>query len=160
MTATGGRLLVAPRSGTAIDTTQMTLNTTLDGAAETLIDVGTGNIPADTPATGILRVVLDDGRHRRIAYTAHDGDDGFTIGSSDWQDPDDATSGNGVYIAYLDADYATDSANFTLVFDSTRDLYVRFRDGRPGSAIKTFENVVAQLLITGGSAAVVRTPDV
>ena len=160
MTGTGGRLLVAPRSGSAINTTQMTLNTTLNGAGVTNIDVGAGNIPADTPDTGILRIVLDDGRHYRIAYTAHDGDDGFTVASTDFSDPDDATAGNGVYIAYLDGDYATDSANFILVFDSTRDLFVRFRDGRPGSAIKTFENVTAQLLSTGGSAAVIRTPDV
>jgi hypothetical protein len=160
MTATGGRLLVAPRTGTAINTTQMTLNTTLNGPSETTVDVGTGNIPADTKDTGILRIVLDDGRHRRVPYLSHDGDDEFTIASTDFQDPDDATSGNGVYIGYLDDDYATDSAQFTLVYDTDRNLYVRFRDGRPASAIKTFENKVAVLAITGGSAAVVRTPDV
>jgi len=73
---------------------QMTLATTLDGASETTLDVGTGGIPDGTPSTGYLYVTLDTGRIRQIEYTAHDSDDEFTIVDESWADPNDATSGN------------------------------------------------------------------
>ena len=135
----------------------MSLNTTLNGGSETTIDVGTGNIPADTPQTGTLRVTLDDGRIRRIAYTSHDGDDGFTVASSDWTDPDDATAGNDVMLSYIDKLATGTSENFTVVYDNDRDLFVRVRDGG-ASPIKTFETP-ATLGIGGGSASAIRTSD-
>lgn len=150
------RVLVTNDSS-GIDTTQMTLNTTLNGAGVTTIDVGTGNIPADTPQTGVLRIVLDDGRHRYIAYTAHDGDDGFTVASSDFTDPDDATAGNGVYIGYIDKLAASTSESFTVVYDSDRTLFVRVRDGG-ASPIKTFETT-GTLGSAGGSTTAIRTSD-
>lgn len=78
--------------------TETTLATTLSGAAETQVDVGTGNIPADQPATGTLKVELDTGPFFTIAYTSHDSDGIFTTASTDWSNPADATSGNDVHI--------------------------------------------------------------
>ena len=126
---TGDRVLVMKKHGTNsdFDFAEMTLNTTLSGPTETIIDVGTGNIPNDAPATGTLRVELDDGRYRRIDYTSHDGDDQFTVASSDWQDPDDATSGNGVSLAFLDKAAGSDTENFTLQYDADRILWWRVR---------------------------------
>jgi len=151
-------VLVGPKAaGNDFDFDQMSLNTTLNGGSETTIDVGTGNIPADTPQTGTLRVTLDDGRIRRIAYTSHDGDDGFTVASSDWTDPDDATAGNDVMLSYIDKLATGTSENFTVVYDNDRDLFVRVRDGG-ASPIKTFETP-ATLGIGGGSASAIRTSD-
>jgi len=149
------RVLVT-NDDSGIDTTQMKLATTLNGTV-TVIDVGTGNIPADTPATGVLRVVLDDGRNRYIAYTSHNSDDEFTIASTSWADPDDATAGNGVYIAYIDKMATGTSENFTVVYNADRTLFVRVRDGG-GSPIKTFETT-GSLGSSGGSTTAIRTAD-
>lgn len=152
------RVLVTNDQASDIDYDQMTLNTTLSGATETIIDVGTGNIPADTPSTGKIRVQLDDGRYRLVSYTSHDGDDEFTIASSDWQDPDDATSGNNVFLAYIDELATSNTATYTTVYDSDRTLFVRVRDGG-GTPIKTFETT-SVLGSGGGSATAIRTDDV
>lgn len=153
----GDRVLVTNDNGGAIDTTQMTLGTTINGAGVTNIDVGTGNIPADTPQTGTLRIVLDDGRHYYIAYTAHDGDDGFTIASTDFSDPNDATAGNGVYLGYIDKATASTSEAFTVVYNADRTLFIRVRDGG-GTPIKTFETT-GTLSTGGGSTTAIRTSD-
>ena len=51
------RVLVGPKAtGNDFEKDQMTSGNTLSTASETALDVGTGNIPADTPTTGILRV--------------------------------------------------------------------------------------------------------
>lgn len=147
------RVLVT-KDNSGIDTTQMTLSTTLNGATETAIVVD--SIPADTPQTGILRVVLDDGRHRHIAYTSWTGST-FTIASSDWSDPDDATNGNGVYIGYIDKAASATSESFTIVYNADRTLFVRVRDGG-ATPIKTFETT-GSLGSAGGSTTAIRTSD-
>lgn len=152
------RVLLAPETGGGIDTTQMTLNTTLNGATETTIDVGTGNIPTGIPQTGNLRVVLDDGRHRLIAYTSHDSDDEFTIGSSDWTDPDDATAGNGVYQAMIDKLATGTSEVYTQVYPAGDvAVFARVRDGA-GTPIKTFESP-GTIGTAGGSVTAIRQSD-
>lgn len=150
------RVLVT-NDDTGIDTDQMTLGTTLNGAAETTVDVGAGNIPADTAQTGVLRIVLDDGRHRRVEYLSHDGDDEFTIGSTNFTDPNDATSGNGVYLGYIDKMAGSTSEDFTVVYDADRTLFVRVRDGG-ASPIKTFETT-GSLGTGGGNTTAIRQSD-
>lgn len=148
------RVLVTNADGLAIDTDQMLLSTTLSGATETAVVVN--SIPVDTPQSGILRIVLDDGRHRRVPFTSWTGST-FTIGSTSFVDPDDATSGNHVYIGYIDdlADAAEE--NFTLVYNADRTLFIRVRDGG-GTPIKTFETN-ATLGTGGGSTTAIRTSD-
>jgi hypothetical protein len=137
----------------------MTLNSTLNTGSETVVDVGTGNVPADAPSSGILRVTLDDGRIRYVVYDSHDGDDEFTLnaGYVDWLDPDDATAGNGVMLAFLDKAAASDTESFTVQYDSPRTLWVRVRDGG-ATPIKTYEASSA-LGSAGGSATATRIDD-
>ena len=153
------RVLVVNDSGSAIDTTQMTLNTALSAVDESVIDVGTGNIPADAPATnGILRVVQDNGRHKRVVYTSHDSDDEFTLsGSYAFNGASGASIGNGVYFGYIDKLAGSTSESFTVVYDSDRTLFVRVRDGG-GTPIKTFETT-ATLGTAGGTTTAIRTSD-
>jgi hypothetical protein len=151
------RVLVTNAQGNAIDFDQMTLGTTLNGASETIINVGSGNIPTDTPQTGTLRVELDDGRYRLVSFTSHDGDDQFTIASSSWVDPNDATAGNDVFLSYIDKIADASSANFSVVYNADRTLFVRVRDGG-ASPIKTFETT-GSLGSSGGSATAIRTSD-
>lgn len=151
------RVLVTNDQSSGIDYDQLTLNTTLDGGTETIVDVGTGNIPADTPSTGKLRIELDDGRYRLVSYTSHDGDDEFTIPSTNFVDPDDATAGNNVFLSYIDELASSNTASFTTVYNADRTLFIRVRDGG-GTPIKTFETT-GSLGSSGGSATAIRTSD-
>ena len=157
----GDRCLVGPKdTGDAFKWTQMSLATALTGAAETTIDVGTGNIPDNTPSSGTLRVELDDGRYRYVEYDSHDGDDGFALNASyqDWQDPDDAGIGNNVMVSYIDRAATSTEETFTTIYSSgPLALRVRVRDGG-GTPIKTYEGN-SNLTSTGGSATASRISD-
>jgi len=151
------RVLVTNDDNGNIDFDQMTLAVTLNGASETIVNVGSGNIPADTPSSGTLRVQLDDGRYRLVTYTSHDGDDEFTMASSDWTDPNDASAGNNVFLSYIDKLATSTSESFTVVYNADRTLFVRVRDGG-ATPIKTFETT-GTLGSGGGSTTAIRTSD-
>lgn len=148
------RVLVGPESGSTLNVGQLALDATLSGAAVTSIVVST-TIPSDTPAAGTIRIELDSGIYRRIAYTSYSGST-FTIGSTDFSG-DNATAGNNIFISYIDKLATSTSESFTVVFNAPRSLFVRVRDGG-GSPIKTFETT-GTLGAAGGSATVIRTPD-
>jgi hypothetical protein len=152
----GDRILVGPKdTGSEFNFGQMTLATTLNGGTETSVVVNA--IPDNTPASGTLRITLDDGRIRRQAYTSHNGTDTFTITSADYQDPDDATSGNDVMVSYIDKAAASDTEAFTTIYSSALTLWVRVRDGG-ATPIKTYE-AQSSLGSTGGSATASRISD-
>ncbi len=148
------RVLVGPESGGLLETDQFSLNTTLSGAAVTSVVLGSA-IPSDTPSTGTIRVELDSGIYRRLTYTSFSGST-FTISSTDFSS-DNATSGNDVFISYIDKLAASTSESFTVVYNSNRALFVRIRDGG-GTPIKTFETT-ATLGSAGGSSTAIRTSD-
>jgi len=156
----GDRVLVGPKdTGNDFKFDQMTLNSALDTGSETVVDVGTGNIPDNTPASGTLRVTLDDGRVRYAVYDSHDGDDEFTLNASyqDWSDPNDAAIGKGVMVSYIDTAAADDDEAFTTIYSSPLTLWVRVRDGG-GTPIKTYEGQ-SSLTSTGGGATASRISD-
>ena len=149
----GDRILVGKKAvGNIFDFDEMSLNTALTINGETTIDVGTGNIPADTPASGTLRVELDDGRYRYVEYDSHDGDDGFTLNASyqDWSGGNAAAATNGVMISFLDKAATGDTEQFTIKYNAPRTLWARRRDGGV-SPKKTYEAQSA-LGASGGSA--------
>ena len=157
----GDRILVGKKhdSNDDFDFEEMTLSVALTGGTETVVNVGTGNIPADAPQAGTLRITLDDGRIRYVEYDSHDSDDEFTLDAAyqDWQDPDDAGIGNGVMLSFIDKAAASDPESFTIVYDAARTLWVRVRDGG-GTPIKTYESQ-ATLNAGGGSATALRISD-
>lgn len=149
-------VLVGPKDvGNAFDFDQLALSTTLSGAAETVVGCTTA-IPSDTPATGTIRVELDSGIYRRVAYTSWAGMT-FNIGSTDFTDPNDATAGNNIFISYLDLLADDTSEAFTTIYSAPRNLYVRVRDGG-GTPIKTYESA-ATLGAAGGGAVAGRITD-
>jgi len=110
-------VIVAPYDATTlIDYGQMTLNGTLNtnDVASVVVANGTETaIPSDTPASGWLRVEDDTGRYRRLKYSSWTGTT-FTIDTT-WHTANDsqndfggtgdtgaATTGNNVYIGYID----------------------------------------------------------
>ncbi len=152
------RVLVTQDDGGDIDYNQFSLSTTLNGAAETSVVVGTA-IPLDTPSSGTIRIQNDEGLYRRVAYTSYSGST-FTIGSTAFNgsgETDSATSGNNVFISYIDELASGTTATFTGVYQSDRTVFVRVRDG-DSTPIKQFETT-GTLGSNGGSATAIRTSD-
>ena len=152
------RVLVGPETGGALNKSQLTLLTTLV-AAET-VAVMNAAIPSDTPASGTIRIVNDGGYDRFIEYSSFTGAT-FTFTTTQnfagTQENGAATAGNDVYITYIDKLAATSIETFTVVFNTTRSLFVRVRDGG-ATPIKTFETT-GTLGAAGGSTTVIRTTD-
>lgn len=99
------RVLVTNDSGTAsIDKDQLSLNTSLVGAAESSVVVTTA-IPSDTPSSGTIRVVNDSGFDIFLPYTSFTGST-FTLDGTfvfnGTNETDSATAGVNVYITYID----------------------------------------------------------
>jgi hypothetical protein len=162
LTSGEDRLLVTNDNGaTGIDFTQMAVATLLNGAAETVVDVGTGNIPSDTPAsagtTGGIRIERNDGAYTLHRYTSYDATrTQFTIPSHDFS-TNNASATNNVFVSYIDKLASAASENFSCVYDSDRTLFIRVRDGG-GSPVKTAETT-GTLGTNGGSVTVNKIDD-
>ncbi len=154
----GDRVLVGPEDGSGgLDLDQDTLNGTLNGAAVTAVVVTT-SIPTDTPTSGTIRIENDEGRYVRIPYTSYTGST-YTIPSYDFSGSginDSCTTGNNVFISYIDLATATTSESFTSVYSTDRTLFVRVRNAT--AQIKTFEST-GTLGSSGGSATTGRISD-
>ncbi len=149
-------VLVAPNDGGAIDVNQFTLNGALSGGAVTSVVVNEA-IPADTPASGTIRIQRANGAYTRHPYSAYNaGTKTFTITSHDFS-TNNAANGANTYISYIDKLAGATSESFTAVYVSDRSLYIRVRDGG-ASPIKTFEST-GTLGSAGGSSTAVRTSD-
>lgn len=172
------RVLVGPRTGTALDRAQWLLSTGLTGGTETAVVVktGTDTVPftaaeINWPATGqagdvsALRIELDTGIYRNVDYESHDSTDTFTILSSDFSGVLQAAVNNDVFLAFIDLLAVATTATFTGVHTggSDRDLFVRSRDGGTagdGFPTKTFESDSAQFLATPQTITISRQTDV
>lgn len=163
------RVLVGPRSGTALDKAQMATDVTLSGATEAQVQTDAA-IPAGTPKTGTgadntrLRVELDSGIYRIVQYDSITGQDfDITTGpDDDWTGNNISTAPKDAFIAYIDvlADAATET--FTAVHTTNVDLLVRVRDGGTagdGIPTKEFQNTAAQFLATPQTVAATRNTD-
>ena len=153
------RVLVGPEDTGALDLDQLTLNTTLSGAAEVAVVV-TAAIPTDTPSTGTIRIELDSGIYRRVPYTSYSGST-FVIDPTDFTGANAATAPANVFISYIDKLAGATSESFTVVYLSDRSLFIRVRDGGTGGdaiPTKTFETT-GTLGSAGGSATAIRTSD-
>lgn len=151
--STEDRVLVGPKdTGDDIEFDQFTTSGSHTNASTT-ITVG-ASIPSDTPSTGTIRIEDNNGIYQRVTYTGWTGTT-FTgaTGSGSWT----ADSGNNLFISYIDLLATGTSENYTAVYSSSRDLWVRVRDGG-GTPIKTFETA-ASFGSGGGSVTAIRTSD-
>lgn len=156
------RVLVANNNASAPDFAQFTTDLTYNTSGITSIQVSPA-IPSDTPAstaasgnTCYIRIQLDTGVYRQLAFTSWTGDT-FSIASTDFTDPLDATAGNNLFIGYIDKLATGTSEAVTMKYSSDRTMFVRVRDGG-ATPIKTFEST-ASFGSGGGSATAVRTSD-
>ena len=134
----GDRVLVTNYDGGAVapDFNKFTLLTSLLGATEVAVVI-TAAIPVDTPLTGNLRIQLDTGIYRLVAYTTWSGST-FTIGSTDFTGANNATQPRNVFLGYIDKATATTFEEITIKYNANRDMFVRVRDGG-ATPIKTFD---------------------
>jgi len=151
----GDSVLVTNLDTAAIDFNQLTLNGALSGAAVTSVVVNEA-IPADTPATGTIRILRASGFYTRHAYTSW-ATSTFTIGATDFSS-DNASNGANTFISYIDGTSVGSTMTFTSVYSADRDLYVRVRNGGGTPKIKTYETT-ATLGSAGGSASTSRISD-
>jgi hypothetical protein len=150
----GDAVLVGPEDGSGgLDVDQLSLNTTLSGAAETAVVVTT-TIPSDTPSSGTIRVQNDAGRYVRVPYTSFSGST-FTIPATDFS-TENATAGNNTFISYIDKTAAATSEAVTWVYASDRTVFIRVRNAT--AQIKTFEST-AVVGSGGGSSTTSRVSD-
>lgn len=157
----GDYVLCTEDNGGDIQFTQMaTTGGLINGGSVTAIPVVA--IPPDTPedafSKGGIRIERDDGLYSLHRYTSLDfGTDIFTIPSFDFSS-NNVTSGNNVFVSYLDLVTALTAETFSYVYDSDRTHFVRVRDGGP-TPIKTAE-ATGVMTTTGGVASVSRIDDV
>jgi hypothetical protein len=149
-TIAGDRVLVGPEDGAGgLDLDNRTLQTTLDSAGQTSIVV-TVAFDSDMPKpTGTVRVELNDGSYRRVAYTGVSGST-LTTASTDWSSGLAATEPKNVFISYIDDVAGGTSASATYVYDTDRILFTRVRNST--DEIKTFETTAT--VGTGGGGSV------
>jgi hypothetical protein len=156
-------VLVGPKAvGDDFAFDQLSLSGNLTAADVTSITVVEA-IPSDTPTTGYIRVEDDNGVYRRLHYSSWSGSV-FTIDTTDGNEDFDvvnATSGNNVWIAYIDKLATAGSENYQATYSTDRSLWIRVRDGGVGKGntpIKTFESQ-GTFGSAGGTSTVIRTND-
>lgn len=163
----GDRVLVTSYDGSTTDANgdptpeydQFATSGTLNGASVSSVVISTA-IPSDTPQTGTIRVVNDEGYHIRLPYSSW-ATSTFTLTSSyDFSGTgvnDSVTSGNNCYVTYIDKATSSTSESVTLKYNSDRALVVRVRDGG-GTPIKTFVTT-ATFGSSGVTVNAIRTSD-
>jgi hypothetical protein len=128
ITTTADYVLVGPDSAGSLDVAQLGQNAALNSAATTSV-VMDSPIPADTPATGTIRMLNESGEYVRHPYSAWSGST-FTITSYDFSVVGlGCDLGANVFISYIDKVATATTESFNTVFSSTRALRVIVRNG-------------------------------
>ena len=147
---------------------QLLLNETLSSADEAAITVKDGTetaIPIDTPSSGTIRLVDDNGFERWLPYSSWTGlvftlDTGHPdMGNNNDFDGVGASIDNEVYITYIDENAATATLNWQSTYSgSPRSLVALVRNGFATGPIKQF---IAEWSLTSSNQTLnaIRTTD-
>ena len=161
--ATGYRVMVGPENGAGgLLESQLSNAALLNGVAVTSVVVVEA-IPANTPASGTIRIKRADGRFTRHPYSAvNSGTKTFTITAHDFS-TNNAAAGANIYISYIDAAATGPTISFnTIQSGGAQTLYVSARFGGTGpsflDSIKP-ANTTSSLSATGGSATISSVSD-
>ena len=136
------------------------LATTLSSDPETDV-VCVDDIPTWVPGSGVIRIQMNSGLYRRIAYSSYTSKT-YTISGTENFAADQATggaaeAGNSIYPTPLDQDASATSHNFVGTYTADIDLFFRVRDGQT-TPIKTNEGI-STFASGGGSATATRISD-
>ncbi len=117
------------------------------------------SIPADTPSTGVIRIVdtsdTTSSRESRYTYTSWTGS--TFSGVSPTLDRTYTATDDTAYVPFIDTTASSTSASVTVIYVTDRTLLVRVRR-YTATAILPFETT-GSFLITGYSTSAIRTPD-
>lgn len=141
----GDRVAVFKAATGAVDKEQFSL----DGANTLNTITVTGSIPQDTPATGTIIVVDDDGSETSYAYSAWSGS-AFTVTIS----ADTYAGTETAYVPYILEEASTTSVSEAVTYVSNRDVITRVRK----KGILPFETT-GVFGATGYSVTAIRTTD-
>ena len=159
----GWRVLVGPENGSGgLLESQLSNTNLLNGAAVTAVIVDEA-IPANTPATGTIRIKRANGSFTRHPYSAvNTGTKTFTITSHDFS-TNTAAIGADIYISYIDAAASGTSISFnTIQSGGAQTLYVAARYGGTGPSYTDSIKPAAttgSLGSSGGSATISSVSD-
>jgi hypothetical protein len=164
---TGGqedRVLVGPESGGVLDLTFDTVVGPYSSPTQGTITTTTA-IPLDTPGgPSSIRLLNTEGAYIKIPYTSYTGSV-FTIPSYDFSgtgDNADVAATAAWFPSYIDKAAASATESVTVVFQSTRSVVVRVRNGNTATPavnpIVPFE-AVSSIGSAGGSQAASRVLD-
>lgn len=158
----GDYVLCTEDNSNSINFAQMATDTTYNTGNSPTTTISVVSIPSDTPLSagskGGIRVEHDDGRYSLHRYTSFDaGTNDFTIPSTTAFDGNTATSGNNVFVSYLDLVTSGTSETFQYVYSAPRTHFLRVRDGG-ATPIQTAE-ATGGMTDTGGTASVNRISD-
>lgn len=135
---------------------EMALTVALTAGVSTSVVVGPGNIPANTPSAGFLRVERDsDNNYDLLEYSAFDNGTGtFTlVGTA----PSTATIGNFVFRGLIDAVVTSGTQiSYTAQFTVANSVAITVRRGGSPNPIKTFKTTAS---FGGFSVQAVRVAD-
>ena len=165
----GDTVMVYPWDGSSFDLNgdalptfaEMTLAVALVAGVTTTIDVGSGNIPDNTPAVGQLRTERDtDNNLDLISYASHDSDGVFTlVGTA----PNAAAIGNTVMRAFIDLETVLTQEQYSSLFGpGNTQVAIIVKNGHNASLngpIKPF-NSTAIYGPSGFNVSAIRTTDV
>ena len=136
------------------DFDEMTLNTALTAGVSTTVDTG-GATPANTPASGFLRVERDsDGNLDLLEYSSVNTATGvFTlVGTA----PSNAAVSNTVMRAFIDKVATSTSESYTATYTTPNNVAITVRRGGSTAPIKTFKTTSS---FGAFSVSTIRTPD-
>lgn len=116
--------------------------------------VVSGSISADTPAAGVVRIVIDGNTEHRYTYTSWSGST-FTLSGTLSQS---YSAGLGVYVPIIDAQASAATASNTLTYSADIPVLVVVRRATGASKIIPFE-VDGTVTAAGFSANAIRNAD-
>lgn len=163
----GDYVTVYPYDGVATDVNgdaepdfnEMTLASALTAGVSTTVDVGAGNVPANTPSAGFLRIQRDsDDNLDLLEYTSVNTTSGvFTLGGSTTTAPSNAAIANTVMRALIDEAVTSGTQlSYSAQFTVANNVAITVRRGGSPNPIKTFKTTAS---FGAFSVQAVRTPD-
>ena len=136
------------------DFNEMVLTVALTGG-EGIVTVGAGNIPANTPNAGFLRLERDsDGNYDLLEYSSWTNTTGvFTLVGTV---PNAAGIGNNLFRAFIDKITASTSESYTAQYTTPNNVAITVRRGGSPNPIKTAKTTA---IFGAFSVAATRIPD-
>jgi len=133
---TGSSILLALRSASGFaNINQFSLASGNNSGNSSLV-VST-SIPADTPATGFVRIARNNGTEDRLAYTSWSGS-AFTLSGTL---PATYSAGNGCYVGYLDViNSASTTITVSLQYVANRNVVLTIRQGSGSGKFQDYQS--------------------